>query len=196
MVKKIKTLEQLEKETKKLKINPRLALVAADDESAIKSVIEAAKGNIVDPVLIGNGKNIKRLCKDNYIDVSRIEIIEVPDQAESIYHAVELFKKGKIDMIMKGLVSTSTLLRVILDKERGMPPEGILSHVRHPMYLGVLLIYLGFIFLSISLVSVLVWIIIIIIYDRLATFEEKELERLFAEQFLEYKNKVPKWIIR
>ena len=61
--------------------------------------------------------------------MSRIDIIEEPDHAESIYHAVELYKNGKIDMIMKGLTSTSTLLRVILDKERGIPPDGILSHV-------------------------------------------------------------------
>ncbi|MCK4285668.1 MAG: isoprenylcysteine carboxylmethyltransferase family protein, partial [Candidatus Lokiarchaeota archaeon] len=74
--------------------------------------------------------------------------------------------------------------------------EGILGHVRNPMYLGVLLIYLAFIFLSISLISIAIWILIIIIYNRLATFEEKQLEKLFKEKYLEYKNKVPKWIPR
>lgn len=128
-MKKIKTLDHLEEETKKIKVNPRLALVAADDESAIKSVIEAAKGNIVDPVFIGNEKNIKKICVENYIDIRRIEVINEPDHKESVYCAVNLFKKGRIDMIMKGLVSTGTLLRVILDKERGMPPDGIISHV-------------------------------------------------------------------
>ncbi|MFW9784293.1 MAG: DUF1295 domain-containing protein, partial [Candidatus Heimdallarchaeota archaeon] len=43
--------------------------------------------------------------------------------------------------------------------------EGIFSHVRHPLYLGVLLIYLAFIWLSISLLAIAVWIITIIIYD-------------------------------
>jgi len=74
--------------------------------------------------------------------------------------------------------------------------EGILGRVRNPMYLGVLLIYLAFIFLSISLISTAIWILIIIIYNRLATFEEKQLEKLFKEKYLEYKNKVPKWIPR
>ncbi|MFX1325363.1 MAG: DUF1295 domain-containing protein, partial [Promethearchaeota archaeon] len=46
--------------------------------------------------------------------------------------------------------------------------DGILSHVRHPMYLGVLLIYFSCIFLSISLISIAMWIIIILIYNRLA----------------------------
>ena len=74
--------------------------------------------------------------------------------------------------------------------------EGILAHVRNPMYFGVLLIYLAFIFLSISLISIALWIVIIVIYDKLATFEEKQLEKLFGEKYLKYKKKVPKWIPR
>ena len=74
--------------------------------------------------------------------------------------------------------------------------DGILRHVRNPMYFGVLLIYLAFICLSISLISIGLWIIIIIIYDRLASYEENELEKLFGEKYLKYKKKVPKWIPR
>ena len=71
--------------------------------------------------------------------------------------------------------------------------DGVLGNVRNPMYLGVLLIYLACIFLSISLISIAIWIVIIIIYDKLATFEEKQLEELFGQKYLEYKEKVPKW---
>lgn len=74
--------------------------------------------------------------------------------------------------------------------------NGILGHIRHPMYFGVLLIYLACIFLSISLISIAVWIIIFVIYDRLATFEEKQLEELFGQKYLDYKEKVSKWIPR
>ncbi|MBY9015306.1 MAG: isoprenylcysteine carboxylmethyltransferase family protein [Candidatus Lokiarchaeota archaeon] len=74
--------------------------------------------------------------------------------------------------------------------------DGILGHVRNPMYFGVLLIYLACIFLSISLISIAIWIIIFVIYDKLATFEEKQLEELFGQKYLEYKEKVPKWIPR
>jgi len=74
--------------------------------------------------------------------------------------------------------------------------DGILGHVRNPMYFGVLLIYLACITLSISLISIAIWIVIIVIYDKLATFEQKQLENLFGEKYIEYKNKVPKWIPR
>ncbi len=126
---KIRSLDHLVEVTKRLVVNPRLALVAADDESSIKSVLDAAKKNIIDPVLIGNTARIKAICKKNFVDISRIKVIEEPDHSAATCRAVALYKKGEIDLIMKGMMSTSTLLRVVLDKEHGMPPEGVLSHV-------------------------------------------------------------------
>lgn len=71
--------------------------------------------------------------------------------------------------------------------------NGILGYVRNPMYLGILLIYIAFIFLSISLISIGVFIIIFLVYDWMVNFEEKILENLFGNKYLEYKKKVPKW---
>ena len=72
--------------------------------------------------------------------------------------------------------------------------KGILKHVRNPLYLGVLLVYVAFILLSISLISVILLAIICLIYDRMVNYEEKILEEMFADEYLEYKGKVPKWI--
>jgi len=72
--------------------------------------------------------------------------------------------------------------------------NGILGYVRNPMYLGILLIYVAFIFLSISLISIGFFIPVFLVYNRMVNFEEKILENLFGEEFLEYKKKVGKWI--
>lgn len=74
--------------------------------------------------------------------------------------------------------------------------SGILAHVRHPLYLGILVVYAAFLLLSLSIISFTAWIVIFMIYDRMASFEEKQLERMFGEKFLEYKRRVPKWIPR
>jgi protein-S-isoprenylcysteine O-methyltransferase Ste14 len=71
---------------------------------------------------------------------------------------------------------------------------GILGHVRHPLYLGVLIIYLGFIIGTFSIISFVMFIFVALIYNKLATYEEKDLERIFGEKYLEYKSRVPKWI--
>ena len=72
--------------------------------------------------------------------------------------------------------------------------KGIFAHTRHPLYLGVLIIYLGLIILSVSLLSIIGFIVVFILYNWIATFEENDLEKLFKEEYLEYKKRVPKWI--
>ena len=72
--------------------------------------------------------------------------------------------------------------------------NGILGYVRNPMYLGILLIYVAFIFLSLSLISIGLFVLIFLVYNWMANFEEKILENLFGEKFLEYKKKVGKWL--
>ncbi|MFX1297703.1 MAG: methyltransferase family protein [Promethearchaeota archaeon] len=72
--------------------------------------------------------------------------------------------------------------------------NGILGYVRNPMYLGILLIYVAFIFLSISLICIGLFIPVFLVYNWMVNFEEKILENMFGTQFLEYKKKVPKWI--
>lgn len=71
---------------------------------------------------------------------------------------------------------------------------GIFAHTRHPLYLGVLIIYIGLILLSVSLISIVGFIIAFLLYNWIANFEEKDLEEIFKEEYLEYKKKVPKWI--
>ena len=55
--------------------------------------------------------------------------------------------------------------------------EGILGHVRNPMYLGILLIYIAFICFSISLMSIVVFLIIVILNQRMVIQEEKILQQ-------------------
>ncbi len=74
--------------------------------------------------------------------------------------------------------------------------EGILSHVRNPMYLGVLLIYVSFLCLSISLISIVFFIFVVVIYNKMVNYEEKVLEEIFGKDWLAYKKRVPKWIPR
>ena len=108
-------------------------------------------------------------------------------------------------LILLLFVSTSGLLTVrsaekLIFQEIPESPTiieiGILAHVRHPLYLGVLLIYLGFVLGTFSLLSLSVFIIIALIYNLLATYEEQDLERVFGKAYLDYKKRVPKWIPR
>ena len=78
------------------------------------------------------------------------------------------------------------------------PPQlvdsGVYAWVRHPMYLGTLFFCLAFLFSSVSLVSIGIWVAFFIFYDRMATYEEKSLIKIIGEDYIAYKNRVSKWL--
>ena len=85
-------------------------------------------------------------------------------------------------------------LNTVFGKSRKEPQvitTGVFSIVRHPIYLGSMLLYLGFILLSLSLLSVLIWFIIIVFYYTISQYEEKLLTQRFGSAYEEYKKKVP-----
>jgi len=79
-------------------------------------------------------------------------------------------------------------------EKREIISHGIYARSRNPMYLGVLLLYLAFVFLTMSLICLISWIIITIFYNIMVSYEEMELEKIFGNDFIEYKKKVRKWI--
>jgi protein-S-isoprenylcysteine O-methyltransferase Ste14 len=73
---------------------------------------------------------------------------------------------------------------------------GIYRYVRHPQYVGFLLITLGLNVWWLTFITLALWPVVIIVYYRLAKKEEKEAEKEFGEEYLEYKRRVPGWIPR
>lgn len=74
--------------------------------------------------------------------------------------------------------------------------NGVFARVRHPLYLSMLLVYLAFALVSMSLICIIFWILMFILYDRMASYEEKDLEKIFSEEYAEYKKRVGKWFPR
>jgi len=85
------------------------------------------------------------------------------------------------------------LLGLINDPNR--ITSGVYAWVRHPMYLGSLLILLIFFLATLSVLSLLAWVGLFIFFDRMATYEERDLIRILGEQYLNYQKQVPKWLI-
>jgi protein-S-isoprenylcysteine O-methyltransferase Ste14 len=69
----------------------------------------------------------------------------------------------------------------------------VYSITRHPMYLGIMLIELGLILVTSSMISFTFWIMIFIIYNRFAAFEENSLIDNLGEEYKEYQRRVRRW---
>jgi protein-S-isoprenylcysteine O-methyltransferase Ste14 len=81
-------------------------------------------------------------------------------------------------------------------KEGKLVTTGIYKYIRHPQYLGFLLITLGLNVQWLTIITLIMWPILAVLYWRLAKKEDKEMEEQFGEEFLEYKRKVPGFIPR
>ena len=78
--------------------------------------------------------------------------------------------------------------------EEGLATSGVFGRVRHPMYLGTHLFYLGLAVVTFSLASIFMWVIAFAFYNTLADYEEMKLEERFGDEFLKYKKSVRKWV--
>lgn len=90
-------------------------------------------------------------------------------------------------------------LKIVFGEERQSPSvikKSVFGIVRHPVYLGSILLYLGLAVSTLSAASLCFLIIIFIFYNYIAGHEEKLLEKKFGKEYLEYKKIVPKWIPR
>lgn len=107
----------------------RVAIAPCAEEFVLRSALTAHKEGIAEPIFIGNREKALNVAEKHGLNIDGFEFHEENDDVKAVATAVSFFKKGKADLIMKGLISTSVVLKAILNKQTGVPPKGIISHV-------------------------------------------------------------------
>lgn len=87
-------------------------------------------------------------------------------------------------------------MRIYKSEGKSIVTDGVYAYVRHPQYVGIFLVTIGFLIQWPSLTTLIMWPILIFAYYRLAIREERDVERQFGEEFIEYKEKVSAFIPR
>ncbi|MGH9953372.1 MAG: methyltransferase family protein [Nitrososphaeraceae archaeon] len=72
--------------------------------------------------------------------------------------------------------------------------KGIYRYVRHPQYLGLILIVSGWLIHWPTIPTLIMWPILIVLYYKLARKEEKHMESQYGEKYLLYEKSVPMFI--
>lgn len=107
----------------------KLVLAAAQDQHSLSAVLRAWKDEIIEPILIGDKEGIQNICAENGFNIAGLRIIHEPDTDMSVEMAVKMLSSKQADILMKGKVGTSTLLRSALNKEWGLRTGNLLSHI-------------------------------------------------------------------
>ena len=74
--------------------------------------------------------------------------------------------------------------------------KGPYARVRHPQYVGFILIMFGFLLQWPTLVTLAMFPILVFMYTRLALAEEKDVRAQFGEEYVRYASKTPAFIPR
>jgi phosphate butyryltransferase len=107
----------------------RVAVACAQDDDALKAIKEAYEKGIIKGILVGDTDKIKSIANEIGLDLSDFELIHIEDMAEASLKAVSMVSSGEADLVMKGLVDTSIILKAVLNKEVGLRTGNVLSHV-------------------------------------------------------------------
>lgn len=123
----IKNFEQLKEMLKAMPVKRRVAVVPAQDEHALEAISHAYKDGMVEPVLIGDEPKIREILAQIGTDADKLTIIHVEDPAEAIQKAADMAKDGEVDCIMKGKTETGALMKVLVNRERGIRKNDTMS---------------------------------------------------------------------
>jgi protein-S-isoprenylcysteine O-methyltransferase Ste14 len=97
-----------------------------------------------------------------------------------------------------GFVLIGAAWRVLYQAQQhqALATTGPYSYVRHPQYMGFILIMFGFLLQWPTLLTLLMFPVLVVMYVRLAGHEERESRAEFGEAYVRYSAKTPAWIPR
>lgn len=106
----------------------RVSVACAQDEEVLLAVKGAYDAGIATAILVGDAELIRPLAEKVGLPAD-IRIEDVKDIDAAALRAVELVSTGEADILVKGLVNSSSFLHAALDKKVGLRTGGMLSHL-------------------------------------------------------------------
>ena len=109
----------------------KAAIVNAGKPLPMLSIQDAVNENLIEPVFIGDEKEIQKCAEDLTFDISKYEIIDEPVENNTAPIAAKLANEDKVKIIVKGHIHTDILMKEVLKREYGLIGKTRLSHIWH-----------------------------------------------------------------
>ncbi len=107
----------------------RVVIAGAHNPAALSAGLEARKLGIAQPIFIGRKREILDIFETDYNDLEMDEftIIDESDDETIAKTAVETIRNKEADILLKGSVNTTILMRAVLDRNKGLRTGRLLS---------------------------------------------------------------------
>ena len=123
----MRTFGELKAYAKSLKPKT-IAVACAHDEDVMVAVENARKKGVISAILIGDQDKIKEIAAEHQIDLSFYQVIDNKDNTEASNMAAKMVSDKQADILMKGMVDTSIILKAVLNKELDLRTGRTISH--------------------------------------------------------------------
>jgi len=107
----------------------RTAVAWPCDEVSLGGAIQASKDKLIAPVLVGSETKIRDLADAMQLDLGTGQIVDADNSRIAALRAVEMARKGEVQMLMKGSLHTDELMSAVVSREGGMRTGRRISHV-------------------------------------------------------------------
>lgn len=107
----------------------KISVAVAEDEDGLRAIKAAVELGIVEAILVGDKYKIEDISNDINFNLANVQIIHEKDSVNAARIATKLVSDKNADILMKGLIDTSTILKQVLDSEIGLRTDKIISHI-------------------------------------------------------------------
>ncbi len=107
----------------------RTAVVHPVDTASLVGAIEAARANLIVPILVGPEAKIRAAADRAQVDLTPYEIVSSEHSEAAAAQAVAMARANKVQALMKGALHTDELMHAVVDAEQGLRTARRVSHV-------------------------------------------------------------------
>ena len=106
-----------------------VAGIFPNNAETISAVIKAQEAGLAHFVLVGDETGIREKLKETGKNTDGFDIVDKPRVGEALQWAIELVRNGRADVLMKGGVDTSTMMKAVLKEDAGLRTGRLLSDI-------------------------------------------------------------------
>ncbi len=91
--------------------------------------LQARDAGLIVPILVGPEPRIRAVAAAAGLDLSGVQIVDVPHSDAAAARAVEMIREGRAELLMKGSLHTDELMREVTSSTTGLRTGRRISHV-------------------------------------------------------------------
>ncbi|HTK82669.1 MAG TPA: bifunctional enoyl-CoA hydratase/phosphate acetyltransferase [Bacteroidota bacterium] len=109
--------------------NKTVVVVYPNNEETMSAIVRASELGLAEFILVGDENAICRLMSGTELTPGRFKVVNEPNMAGALRTSLELIAEGRGDILMKGGIDTSTMMKAVLREEAGIRDQKLLSDI-------------------------------------------------------------------